>query len=88
MSYVDRIILGGRAKKFKWLSESATYTPITNKDQFLDENTNYTLYFDGGDKDYINSQSGNRNKYDAWLQRLADNPIVLEISTKNITNLQ
>ena len=54
MSYVDRIILGGRAKKFKWLSESATYTPNTNKDQFLDENTNDTLYFDGGDKDYIN----------------------------------
>jgi hypothetical protein len=49
MSYVDRVILGGRAKKFKWIASSATYTPNNNKDQFLDEITNDTLYFDGGD---------------------------------------
>jgi hypothetical protein len=50
------------------MNDSVTYTPNNNKDQFLDEITNDTLYFEGGDKDYINSApSGNRNKYNAWL---------------------
>ncbi len=45
------------------------------------------LLFQGGDTDYINSFVGNFNKYNAWLERLSEFSEILEIKTKNITNI-
>ncbi len=45
------------------------------------------LTFQGGDTEYIKSVSGNINKYNAWLERLSEFSEILEIKTKNITNI-
>ncbi len=56
------------------------------KQLFLDDTT-MPILFQGGDTDYINAAIGNINKYNAWLERLSDDSEIIEIKTRNITNL-
>ncbi len=85
-SYINRIVLGGRAKKLKWLSSSLPFTPNLNKNTFLSEITPEPLLFDGGDADLIAADlSGNINQYNIWYQTLSENPVTLEITTEKIS---
>ncbi len=45
------------------------------------------LLFQGGDFDYINAAVGNIDKYSEWLERLSENSEIIEIKSRNITNI-